>query len=62
MTPNSDRVPADHATIISEVDAKQGRRGTQVLTVLIVSLALLGIAFIALMAWNYLSGPWPLHT
>ena len=43
------RIPADEqGPIVPEFEAKQGRRGTQILVVLLTSLALVVIAFAAL--------------
>lgn len=52
----------DGGNQISEVDAKQGRTGIRAFTILVVSMGLLAIAFLAFMAWNYFSGPWPQFT
>lgn len=48
--------------VLDAQSARQGKKGYQVVLVLIVSLALAGLVFIALMAWTFGSGPWPFFT
>lgn len=42
----------DHGPVLNETDAKQGRRGSQILVVLVTSLALVIIAFAALYVFS----------
>ncbi len=45
--------------VIGDQKARQGKKGYQVLLVLIASLILAGIAFAVLMGWFGSMGPWP---